>query len=269
LWRRYTDPELVDDPARARRIAAGVARPAFAVLFILACLPFAIFIKQIGTPLDADTIELTEYLNESAPTDARVMLEDSGWNDRDKKPPKYGEGQYPALLADLTGREFIGGPYPYVFLSYHYADFHDGKFLGKKLSKYSDGAIREAMDRFNIGWIVCWSPDCKNYFLTDAYDFRYLKTMGKFVVFERAGFRPNPFLAGNGFVIADTRGIRCYRVKPEAGKAILKYHWFKMLGIPGGGKIRDAMDPKYPIGFIEVENPDEYFSIINGYGRRN
>lgn len=269
IWRRMTDPERADDPGRAKRIASGVAKPAFAALFIFACLPFAIFTGQIGTPLDADSIELTEYLSGNAPTDSRIMLEDSGWNDRDGKPPKYGEGHYPSLLSDLTGREFIGGPYPYVFLAHHYADFHDGKFLGKRLSEYSDAAIREAMDRFNIGWIVCWSADCKNYFLADAYDFRYLKTIGKFVIFERPGFRPNPFLDGSGYVIADTLGIRCYRVKPEAGKAILKYHWFEKLVIPGGGKIRDAKDPRYPIGFIEIEKPKPYFSVVNGYGRRN
>jgi hypothetical protein len=269
IWRRLTDPARTDDPERFRRSAARFAKPAFAILFLAALLPFGIFLKQIATPLDKDTLALTDYLKKNTAPGARIMLEDSGWNDRDGKPPKYGMGQFPSMMSDITGREFIGGPYPYVFLSYHYADFHDGKFLGRKIGSYSDREIAESLNRYNIRWIVCWSEDCNNYFLSNPYDFRYLKSIGKFAVFEWVQYKYNPFLAGSGYIIADITGIRCYRVKPENGKVVLKYHWFDGLVIRGGGRLREAKDARYPIGFIEVDDPAPYFTIVNGYWKNS
>ncbi len=261
VWRRLSGK----NGRPIQRAVTRLAKPAPAIGFIITIAPFLIFLNQIRTPLDKDTLALTAYLRDSTSVDGRIMLEDSGWNDRDGLPPKYGGGHYPALMSELTGREFIGGPYPYVFLAHHFADFHDGVFLRKRLADFKPNEMRESLDLYNIKWIVCWSRDCKNYFGVSPRLYNPVSKIGKFTVYERPGYTPDAFIAGSGRVTADIKGIRCYRVKPENGRVILKYHYFEGLRATGGGKIRAARIGRDPIGFIAVDNPGRNFRITNSY----
>ncbi len=261
IWRRLSH----ENGQPMQRAVTRLAKPALAIVLVISFAPFLIFLNQIRIPPDKYTLELTAYLRDNTSRNGRIMLEDSGWNDRDGLPPKYAGGHYPALMSDLTGREFIGGPYPYAFLSHHFADFHDGVFLRKRLADFGPEEMRESLDLYNIKWIVCWSRDCKNYFGVSPQTYKHRRLIGKFSVFERTEYQPSPFIAGSGRVVADIKGIRCYRVKPENGKVILKYHYFEGLRATGGGKIRAAHFGRDPIGFIEVDNPGYNFRIINSY----
>ncbi|MEW5946134.1 MAG: hypothetical protein AB1742_08050 [bacterium] len=258
-WERFKVNSL------ARRAAPVIAAPALAVLLAASAAPFLFFTRELASRLDDDTVALSAFLQRDAVTAGRVMLEDSGWNDRDGSPPKYGKSQFPSLISDLTGTEFIGGPYPYVFLAHHYADFHDGKFLGKPLESYRAQVLYGELDRYGVRRIVCWSGECKKVFSAPPDEFRRLKTVGRFTIFERARFEYKPFLAGEGYVVADARGIRCYRVRPDGGRAVLKYHAMKELTTFGKGVVGAAASGDDPVGFIEIADPEPYFRIIVGY----
>lgn len=239
------------------------------VLLIGAVLPYVMFTSMVNTRPDKDTLRLTAFLRDGISGGGRVLLEDSGWNDRDSirndAPPKYGKSQFPAVISDLTGRELIGGPYPYLFLVHHYADFHDAQFLHKPLTEFSTAEMRHELDRYNIRWISCWSGDCKKYFSSDKASYSRIGKFGIFEVFERAAFVDNPFLLGSGFAISDQRGIRCYRVRPDGGKVALKYHALEQLTVSGAGGTGTFKSGKDPVGFIELSNPPEYFRITNDY----
>ncbi|HOX27523.1 MAG TPA: hypothetical protein PLQ76_00055, partial [bacterium] len=259
VWRLLTRTS----ERRAKNISKFAA-VCLLVFLIPAVAPYAFFFRQLNKRLDPDTHGLTEFLKTNSPAGERIMLEDSGWNDSDGAPPKYGESHFPALLSDITGREFIGGPYPYVFLRHHYADFHDGKFLQKKLSEYTDAEMRAALDSYNVGNIVCWSDECKNYFGRRESDFSKTGSFGKFLVYRRNSFTPSPFLVGSGYVFADHRGIRCYGLEPVNGKIVLKYHFYEGL-VSDGGRISRTAVGHDPIGFIRVDNPAENLTIFNSY----
>lgn len=63
-------------------------------------------------------------------------------------------------LARATGREFIGGPYPFMFK----ASFWDGFAFGRPLQSLSEVELRRDFDAFNIGWIVAHTAVSKDYF---------------------------------------------------------------------------------------------------------
>ncbi|MFA6449759.1 MAG: hypothetical protein WCX65_09840, partial [bacterium] len=259
---------ITGNPRRSAKLSRiGNLAPAFLLLF--AILPYIAFTSMLREQPDSDTLRLTAFLKDHTTPGGRVLLEDSGWNDRDSirndTPPKYGKSQFPALMADLSGREFIGGPYPYVFLTYHYADFHDGLFLQKPLMDFSKDEMRENLDRYFVKWIACWSGDCKKYFSSDEQQYAHLKKIGKFDVFARRKFDESIFIVGNGYAIADQRGIRCYRVRPADGRVVLKYHALEQLTVPGAGMTGAQKSGGDPVGFIEVKNPPEYFTIVNSY----
>jgi len=259
LWKKVSAR-----PDRAA-LATRITRPGLAVLLAAAILPYIFFSQTLDKRLDADTVALADYLNETVSPNGRVMIEDSGWNDRDGGPPRYGESQFPSLLPDITGTEYIGGPYPYVFLQHHYADFHDGKFLGRPLEEFGRAELTAGLNRYHIRWIVCWSSECRIRFSGAPESFRELENAGRFVVYERKYFEYDPFIRGRGYVMADHRGIRCYRVRPDKGEAVLKYHAFEGLGVRGGGTPGAAPGGEDPVGFISVKSPGSYLEIINEY----
>ncbi len=256
--------------AARKTVAATVA---IAVLLAVSVMPYLIFTRLTDKRLDDDTRQLAQYLRDATTPNGRVMLEDSGWNDRDGRPPKYSESQFPSLLSDITGREFIGGPYPYLFLKHHHADFHDGVFLGKDIGSYSESELAAALDRYYIRWIVCWSDACKNTFggtgnTGGDIGRRFVKqnVIGRFEVYKYADFNMNPFIEGDGFVVADRSGIRCYRVSASAaGRAVLKYHGFAPLVLGSGGRTSIADSDNDPIGFIAIKQPAAYFNVYNSY----
>ncbi len=265
LWNKIRQTR----PRAARKIIL-LAWPATIILLVTAGAHLAMFVRQINTPLDPDSRALAVYLAENTTPNGRIMLEDSGWNDKDNTPPKYGEGHFPSLLPDLTGREFIGGPYPYAFLVHHYADFHDARFLNRPLGDFSEGEMRNALDLYHIRHVVCWSDDCMDYMYGHPSIFRHRDQAGKFHIFDYVAFRYSPFIAGDGFAVADHTGIRAYRVRPGAeGTAALKYHAFDRLGVRGGGPAGVYPVETSPVGFIEVAKPKRNFKIINTYGRKH
>ena len=65
-------------------------------------------------------------------------------------------------LARVTEREFIGGPYTYMFT----AGFWDGVAFGRSLRSVTEDELRRYFNAFNIGWIVAHSDPSKQYFAT-------------------------------------------------------------------------------------------------------
>lgn len=246
----------------------AIAIAALTILLIATAPTYILFTRLTDRRLDEDTLQLAKFLKEETTPNGRVLLEDSGWNDRGGAPPQYSESHFPSLLSDITGREYIGGPYPYVFLEHHYAGFHDGTFLERDIRSYSTRELSRALNDYYIRWIVCWGSGCSETFAADGQRFKKLAGIGKFDVFEFTDFDMNPFLTGEGFTVADHRGIRCYRVGAEDGRAVLKYHALESLETGAGGETGSAPVGSDPVGFIEIENPRANFIIRNTYDNK-
>jgi hypothetical protein len=215
---------------------------------------------RLGAPEMREVTDLVSALRD-LPGGGRILLEDSGVMDREGQGQVYALSHLPSQFPRLTGKQFIGGPYPYMFVKHHRVDFHDGKFLGRELEDIPFAQLRDYMDIYDIKWIVSWSRRGRGYF--DAYPEYFLRTrdIGRFRIYEVS--RPhNAFLIGQGLAAASYNRIVVQNAVAERGKVVLKYHW-----VDGMRCEPDCRAEPYPVsddpaGFIQVNEPAASFEIL-------
>jgi hypothetical protein len=249
----------------APRRAAGRAALAVVSILCIACMVYAssrlkTFDYMLELPVPPDVAELIENIKQ-LPQGGRIALEDSGVMDKQGGGQVYGKGQLPALFGVWTGREFIGGPYPYIFEDYHYASLQDGRAFGKPLADYRPEDLLKKLELYNVKWIVCWSGGCREYFRKFGGYYSRTAWLGKFEIFEVSGYNPTNFVKGSGNAEADYGKIEVSGAAPENGEIVMKYHW-----IPIYRTDPDLCVETYPVegdpaGFIKVKNPPAHFVI--------
>lgn len=237
-------------------------------LIMLGCLAGMVFAAgqlrlfnyMLEQPMNPDVRQLVESIKE-LPPGGRIMLEDSGVMDTQSGGQMYGKSQLPALFGIWTDREFIGGPYPYIFEDYHYASFQDGRAFGKQLADYRPGDLLRLLELYNVKWIVCWSGECKGYLRRfDGY-YKFEKWLGRFEIFEVSAYKPTCFIKGSGKVDADYGKIGVSGARAEDGELVLKYHWVPTFRVEPPARIEQYKVEGDPNGFIMVRNPPERFVI--------
>jgi hypothetical protein len=103
---------------------------------------------QIG--LDADQETIVEALREHTRCEARILWED-------EVTPALSPHWTP-LLTLLTERAYIGGLDPEAGIEHTTNGLTDGVLLGRPIRDWTDDGLSEYCKRYNIGWVVCWSP---------------------------------------------------------------------------------------------------------------
>jgi hypothetical protein len=269
----------------------GVGKIVFAVIPII-CLAGMIYAANrlrpfeylLNFPANRDVADLTERIK-ALPGGARIMIEDSGVMDAESGGQVYGNSQALSNFGLMTGKEFVGGPYPYVFEDYHYVSFQDGRAFGKPLSEFNPEELLHRLKLYNVKWIVCWSDASTVYFGKYAGYFKSFHRVGKFEFFEVLPYMPTYFLKGSGEVGAEysrihvhqryvpaTRGEivlaqnntntpESYNVVQKPSEIILKYHWSPGLRVRPPAKLEMYRVEGDPVGFIKVVDPPENFDI--------
>jgi hypothetical protein len=69
-----------------------------------------------------------------------------------------------ALLPVLTDRSYMGGLDPQAGIEYTTTGFVDQVLAGKPLADWTDAELHEYCERYNIGWVVCWSKAAQERF---------------------------------------------------------------------------------------------------------
>ena len=64
--------------------------------------------------------------------------------------------------AIATGREFIGGPYPFML----YPSFWDGEAFGRTMHSIPVEEFRRYLTLYNIGWIIAHTPQSQSFLAT-------------------------------------------------------------------------------------------------------
>ncbi len=213
------------------------------------------------TPVEQN---LLAWIKEATDTQARILIEDSGFFDRHSRGLVYASSYFPALVPLLTGRALIGGPYPYIFIKHHYASFRDGIFLERDIDTYSLEELKKAFDLYNIRWIVCWSSRAVRAF--NAYpDYLVPKErFGKFNTYE-VRRTPSYFISGSGRLAFDYNEIRLTDVHGGAhGDVIISFHWMETLYVDPAGRMEPLMLDRDPIPFIRIVDPPLNLTIRNG-----
>jgi len=244
----------------ARRVAAVAAGMMFigGMVFMYQWFgPFRILLSRPVIPeVEAIVKRITEF-----PDGGRVMIEDSGDMDAEGTGQVYGGAQILANFGLMTGREFIGGPYPYVFLDYRYASFADAKAFGRPLNEFLPGDLSEMLELYDVKWIICWSGPSKGYFRNFGGFFPPEGEVGPFEIFEVKNYEPDITIKGEAEVDAGYGMIRVSKIVPVDGELVLKYHWPETYLTDPEVEIERYEAGGDPAGFIRAVNPPEEFTI--------
>ncbi len=98
---------------------------------------------QIG--LDADRENIVALLKEKTTSQARIL-----WEDRR-------DCDWTALLSVLTDRAFVGGLDPGAAIDHTAGGVVDQTLKGRPIDDWTDADLGDFCERYNIGWVVCWS----------------------------------------------------------------------------------------------------------------
>lgn len=100
--------------------------------------------------LGPDREAVVETITSHTGPEARIL-----WEDRpvSRKTPRWS-----ALLPILTGRAYMGGLDPDGTIEPSALSFLDQALEGRPIGTWSDEALDEYCKRYNIGWVVAWSP---------------------------------------------------------------------------------------------------------------
>lgn len=107
---------------------------------------------QLG--LDADQETILETVREHTTSEARIL-----WEDR--VTPALSPHWTP-LLSLLTERAYIGGLDAEAGIEHATNGLTDAVLMGRPIRDWTDDGLSEYCKRYNIGWVVCWSPPARD-----------------------------------------------------------------------------------------------------------
>jgi hypothetical protein len=249
---------------------------------------------------------LVRWIQDKTNPSARILLEDQ------LRLLEYTDPEsvhWTPLLPELLGpdaRQFIGGLYHGAFIAHHrtasFGDFHLGN---RPISEWTADDLTAYFDRYNVGWVVCWSPLSR--YCLDRYRLatrvavlpryrtfgrppaknederraitalggkaladRYLSEGEAHYVIYWIARKPSFFLSGEGrFAAVDANRIELADVIPEAGEVVLSLHWFDTWRTDPPLPAEPYPVPGDPVPFVKIRLPGPIPRIIlsNDYGR--
>jgi hypothetical protein len=235
---------------------ASIWKPAGAVGLAATLLAFAHAIDLPGDVLRQPPLSIglgearahvVETLVAKTTPDARIL-----WEDRDNC-------HWPALLASLTDRAYLGGLDPDGRVEHMFARLCDGKLAGQDLAAWSDDQLREFAERYNVGWVVCWTKASVRRWQAASF----ARKIGDLSDGESEGIlfkldrQPTYFLKGRGqWVLADATRIALADVVPEDGEIILSLHAQSRMRVsPSYVQFEKFVDLQDPIPFVRLRTP--------------
>ncbi|MDR3635994.1 MAG: hypothetical protein P4L84_19485 [Isosphaeraceae bacterium] len=211
------------------------------------------------------------------------------------------------FLLQPDARQLIGGLYHTAFIAHNRAaSFGDFQLGGRYIEQWSPGELTAYFDRYNIGWVVCWSP-------LSRFTFDHLPAARRIAVVPRYGtpyrrFAPEPhtlqvfqqrtdpatamkylseaeslyaiyrierphsfFLRGTGQVSAvDANRVELSGVVPDGGEVVLSLHWLETWRTDPPLAVGPTSVPGDQVPFIRIklDGPAERVVLFNGYGDR-
>lgn len=180
--------------------------------------------------------------------------------------PDQGEAScWTALLPVLTGRAYLGGLDLEGCIEHGYVRFGDQSLAGRPLRDWTDAELREFCQRYNVGWVVCWSPAARARFqalpgATPEPGLSADSPTGLYRLMPAGSFT----LKGQArLVCADCQRIALADVVPEDGRVVLSLHYQAGLrASPGRVQIEREPDPHDPIPFIRLRLPGPMTRVV-------
>jgi hypothetical protein len=250
------------------RLAAGLRRPgrprpivavpiALAIvapfLFRAAGLPWTLLpeIRPFEAAPAADQAGAIRWIEAHTDDRARVLFEDVVF-----APPW---GHRVALLARMTtGRQFVGGPAGDNPVTANWITFQEGFLAFKPIAEYSRDALAAFLRRYNIGWVMAFTPQAIAAFDRAAGIVEPAGAAGPFHAY-RVPDPPGFFVRGRGVVDAvAVNRLALSGLEPENGEVVLRYHYAPGL----------VTDPPTPITGVPVDGDPQAFIRLASPPRR-
>lgn len=183
----------------------------------------------VGLPLEVQ--ESLQVLSRDTAETARILWEETESTDR-----------WSPLLAQLTGRSYLGGLGPDAAIEHTVARLRDGKLAGRPLSEWTDLELADFARRFNLGWIVCRSEGAKERFknwsvvatTTPLPDQSVLLTLRRPFSYALAGKARVIEVQANQITLAD--------VQPADGVVVLSFHFHPGV-VPSADRVQIEKEP--------------------------
>jgi hypothetical protein len=221
-----------------------LARP-----LIAAYLPRLAMATPLEIGLGPERMHVVETLRNQTAPEARILWEE---------PPGAGcPSRWSVLLPLLTGRSYLGGLDPTVSIEHAYASLVEQQLAGRALAEWGDVDLDDFCRRYNVGWVVCWSPASRERFrqwrgATSIASFQDTASGELFAV------KPRSFvLKGQArWLSADRQRIALADVVPENGEVVLSLHYQAGLqASPSRVQVEREPDPFDPIPFVRLKVP--------------
>jgi hypothetical protein len=213
------------------------------------------FAPPLALGIGPERQALVEELKAQTTAEARIL-----WEDR---AGPHDAALWTALLPVLTqdaggGRYFLGGLDPAGTIEHTQGGFCDQALAGKHISQCKDDELRDFCKRYNVGWVVCWSPAAVARFSgwKEAEQVATLSDEGTGALFVVR--RPHSFaLKGRAnWLEADCEHVTLGDVVPEDGKVVLSLHYQAgMRALPGRVQVEREIDPYDPIPLVRLRVP--------------
>jgi hypothetical protein len=212
---------------------------------------------EIG--LDADREAIVKTLIDETTPDARILFED---RDRDRR-----HSRWSALLPLLTERAYVGGLDPDGFIEHSSITLRQQMLEGRPIASLTDADLMNYCTRYNIRWIVAWSPavierleqwpEAKRVKALCDGDSGWLFTINRKADFAIKGMA--------NLLPRDGPHITLANVVPDDGEVIISLHYQAgMRAYPARVKVERADSTDDRIGFIRLKlnNPASRVTLV-------
>lgn len=240
-----------------RFVVARGWRPGFAVVPMVVLFPLSVLVAKefshevssiptgrYGKPppevqgLGENNKALLQWITEHTSKSGRILFETSSGRIHDGS-------HISGLLAYLSDREFIGGPYVFLF----FAGSSDGHVFGKPIQSIDEAVFQRYLDTYNIGWVMAHTPESIAY-LNSSPTLKQVAQIGVEHIYQAN--RPLSYiLAGQGDVEVRDRALVVH--VPVVNKPVLlSYHYIPQLNADDGSVITPVHINDDPKPFIEL-----------------
>lgn len=194
---------------------------------------------------------LVDFLRSRDTADQRVFFETSLGRIHDG-------GHIAGMLAWRSGRELIGGPYPFLGT----ANAWDGVAFGAELASMGADELAGWLDLYDVGWMLCHTDACKRA-MAAVPGTTAVQSWGRVTAYARS----SPGRVVEGAAHLDGRCINRVEFSGVAGpRLVLRYHWVPGLrALPSGTVEPVVLKPGAP-PFVAVVDPPPAFALRWGDG---
>jgi hypothetical protein len=209
-----------------------------------------------------DQLAIMRAVRTSTRPDARIL-----WEERANHPTP----SWSSLLPQYTGRSFLGGLGPDAMVDHSYARLTSTELAGRRLGDWTDAELAEFCTRYNIGYVVCWTPDAVARFRSwpvtrQAEPVREFGS-GWLMSLDRPG---SYVLKGKASISQfDSDRIVLSNVEPEDGVVVLSLHYQNGFHIsPRQVRAEREPDPDDPIPRLRLRIPGPMRRVTLTWAKR-